>query len=101
MVDKKGFTSSADFFANPLSQHTHTPNRGPEAREGSPAVAFPPPLAFKKSFSRHGFGQNFPLFSRVMRVWLFTASCAKRPGSVLSRLIFSGPDDWAISVFGF
>ena len=36
-------------------------------REGSPAVAFPPPLALAKAFSRSGWGRIFPLFSGDMR----------------------------------
>ena len=36
-------------------------------REGSTAVAFPPPLAPAKSFSRSGCGRIIPLFSGVMR----------------------------------
>jgi len=40
------------------------------AKVGPLVVAFPPPLALKESFSGPDFGQNFPLFSRVMRVKL-------------------------------
>jgi len=48
------------------------------AREGSPAVAFPPPLDLEESFSRSGCGRIFPLFSRVMRDELSTGSGARR-----------------------
>ena len=58
-----------------------------------PWVRIPPspPLAPEKRFSRPGCGQNFPLFSRVMRVGLLTGVGAAVAGSVLSGLIFSGP----------
>ena len=36
-------------------------------RDGSTAVAPPPPLALLECFSRFGCGRNFPLFSGVMR----------------------------------
>ena len=41
---------------------------------------------------------DFSMFSRVMRAGLFTGMGAKRPGSVLSRPIFSGPDDCVVLV---
>ena len=52
-------------------------------REGSLAVAFPPPFALQESFSPSGYGGNFPLFSRVMRVRLSTGPGARRLGSGL------------------
>ena len=63
--------------------------------EGPTPVAFPPPLALAKAFSRSGSGRIFPLYSRVMRVGLSTGPGAKRPGSGLSGPIFSGPVDCA------
>jgi hypothetical protein len=54
----------------------------------------PPPLAPAKAFSHPGCGRIFPLFSRVVREGLSTATCARRPGSGLSGPIFSGPDHW-------
>ena len=38
---------------------------------------------------------DFSVFSRVMRERLSTVFGARRPGSGLSRPIFSGPDDCA------
>uniref|UniRef100_UPI004047F1E4 hypothetical protein n=1 Tax=Yoonia sp. TaxID=2212373 RepID=UPI004047F1E4 len=64
---------------------------GEKPREGSTAVALPPPLAIAKAFSPSGCGRIFPLFSRVMRVRLSTGLCASRPESGLSGAIFSGP----------
>ena len=66
-------------------------------REGSTPVPPPPPLALQESFSRSGCGQNFPLFSRVMRDGLLTGLRAKRPESVLSGPIFSGPVNRSLS----
>ena len=70
-------------------------------REGSKPVAFPPPVAFAKGFSRRGFGQSFLLFSRVMRDGLLTGVPASGPGSVLSGSIFSGPVARVVSVNNF
>jgi hypothetical protein len=58
-----------------------------------PWVRIPPhpPLALKESFSGPGFGQNFPLFSRVMWVGLLTGVSTTTLESVLSKPIFSGP----------
>ena len=64
-------------------------------REGSVPVAFPPPLALAKAFSRSGCVRIFALFSRVMRQRLSTDLRARRPGSGLSGPIFSGPHDCA------
>ena len=64
-------------------------------REGSLAVAFPPPLALEKRFSRLACGRIFPLYSRVMREGLSTGPGAKMAQSVLSGPIFSGPHDCA------
>ena len=58
-------------------------------------IRFHPPLALAKAFSRSGCGRIFPLFSRVMRVGLSTGMGVRRPGSGLSRPIFSGPHDCA------
>ena len=52
-----------------------------------------PPLALEKRFSRPGCGEIFPLFSRVMRVGLFTAFAR---GCVNS---FSEADECAVLVF--
>ena len=65
------------------------------AREGSTAVASPPPLALAKAFSRSGCGRIFWLFSRVMLEWLTTDPGTRRLGSGLSGSIFSGPHDCA------
>jgi hypothetical protein len=65
--------------------------RAASTREGSTAVAFPPPLASAKAFSRSGCGRIFSLFSGVMREGLLTGSGASRDDSVLSGPIFSGP----------
>lgn len=62
-------------------------------REGSPAVAFPPPLAPAKAFSRSGCDRIFPFFSGVMWGKLSTGPCVTRPGSVLQEPIFSKADD--------
>ena len=45
--------------------------------EGWIRVAFPPPLALAKAFSRSGCGRIFSLFSRVMREGLSTGPCAR------------------------
>ncbi len=58
-------------------------------------IPLAPPLALAKAFSRSGCGRIFPLFSRVMREGLSTGPCARRPESVLSGPIFSGPHDCA------
>ncbi len=68
------------------------------AREGSPAVAFPPPLAPTKAFSRSGCGRIFPLFSGVMQDRLLTGTLPRRPESVLSAPIFSRPVACAVLV---
>jgi len=60
-------------------------------RERSILVAFPPPLAPAKAFSRSGCGRIFPFYSGVMREGLSTGTAAKSPGSGLSGPIFSGP----------
>ena len=67
-------------------------------REGSTAVAFPPPLSLAKAFSRSGCGRIFPLFSGVMRVGLSTVPTASRHRSGLSGSIFSGPHDCHVPV---
>jgi len=79
----------------------HNKINGLRGREGSTRVAFAPPLALEKRFSQPGCGQNFPLFSRVMREGPSTGPCAERPGSVLSGPIFSKADDWADLVISF
>jgi len=66
--------------------------------EGWARVPFPPPLALAKAFSRSGCRRIFLLLSRVMREGLSTAAGAKRPGSGLSRPIFSEPVACAILV---
>ena len=48
-----------------------------------------------ESVLRSRCGRIFPLFSRVMRVWLSTDVLARWPESGLSGPIFSGPDDCA------
>ena len=58
----------------------------------------PPPLALAKAFSRSGRGRIFPLYSRVMRWRLSTGRLARRPRSVLSGSIFSGPVACALLV---
>jgi hypothetical protein len=63
--------------------------------DGSTLVAFPPPLALEKPFSRSGCGRIVPLYSKVMREGLFTGPGAKRAQSVLYWPIFSGPVDCA------
>jgi hypothetical protein len=63
--------------------------------EGCLSDPHPPPLDPAKAFSRSGRGRIFPLFWEVMREWLSTGSVARRPGSVLSESIFSGPVDRA------
>jgi hypothetical protein len=68
------------------------------SRKGSTAVAFPPPLALSKAFSRSGCRRIFPLFSRVMREGLSTALASGWPGSGLSGPVFSGPHDCHIPV---
>ena len=70
-------------------------------REGSTAVAFPPPLALTKVFSRSGRGWIFPLFSGVMRARLSTGSGTRWSGSGLSGPIFSGPVAFADLVNSF
>jgi len=57
--------------------------------------------ALKKSFSRHGDGRIFLLFSRVMRDGLSTGPCAERPESVLSGPILSKANDYADLVLSF
>ena len=47
-------------------------------------VAFPPPLALKKLFSRSGCGRIFSLFSGVIRVELLTGTFPRWSESVLS-----------------
>lgn len=70
-------------------------------RESVPRVRIPvsPPLAPAKAFSPSGWGQIFPLFSRVMPEGLSTGSGTRWAGSGLSGAIFSGPDDCAGLVF--
>ena len=67
-------------------------------REGSTAVASPPPLALQESFSPSGYGRNFPLFSRVMRVGLSTGLSPRSFEGVLSGAEFSEAADFALLV---
>ena len=67
--------------------------------EGWIPVAFPPPLALTKAFSRSGCARIFPLFSGVMRDVLSTDRRQWKAKSVLSGPIFSRPDDCAVLVF--
>ena len=60
-----------------------------DVREGSTAVAFHPPLAPAKAFSRSGCGKNFSLFSRVMQEKLSTFLGGSKPGSALSGAFLS------------
>jgi len=71
--------------------HIAGPQMSSKTKEGSTAVAFPPPLAFAKAFSRSDRGSIFPLFSRVMRKGLSTGLPAMRSESDFSWPIFSGP----------
>jgi hypothetical protein len=60
-------------------------------REGSPAVAFAPLFSLAKLLSARRDGENFPLFSRVMRLGLLTAHGYWAGSTGLSQPIFSPP----------
>lgn len=58
-------------------------------------MAFPPPLALTKAFSRVGCGRILPLLSRVMRDGLSTGPGGRWPEFGVSSAIFSGPVPFA------
>jgi hypothetical protein len=73
-----------DFCRNSVSAEA-----GLKSREGSTSVAFPPPFASSKAFSRSGCGRILPLLSMVMRVGLLTGLTAWGLENLLSGPIFS------------
>jgi hypothetical protein len=73
--------------------------KGLARREGSTAVAFPPPLALENCVSVPSFARKLLLFSRVIANWLSTGSGPAQPQDALCGPILSEADDCAFLVF--